>query len=68
MKDYRKIPLSQLLADRDIFAIFDEEFQKESWLDVTVLVHSEGSIDDMLQDDVIPQRVLLRIIDRLDEM
>ncbi len=68
MSSIRKKPLSELLQDRSIFAIFDEEFQKENWLDVTVLVHSECSIDEMLEDGSVPKSVLLRIADRLDKI
>ena len=29
--DYREYPLSELLKNRKIFAVFDEEFQKGTW-------------------------------------
>lgn len=68
MKNYMQTPLAELLQDRDVFGIFDEEFQKESWLDVTVLVHSECSIDEIIKDGSIPPSVLERIVKSLDAL
>ena len=48
--DYREYPLSQLLQNRKIFAVFDEEFRKGTWLDATALLGSEGTINSLYRD------------------
>lgn len=64
--DFRKIPLSQLLQERQIFAIFDEEFQKSVWLDVSALLGSDCCIDDLYRDETLPKQTLDAIVERLD--
>ena len=64
-KKYEDIPLSQLLKERQIFEIFDDEFRNEGWLDVTALIGSESSIKDLEADQTIPATVLERIKTRL---
>ena len=65
--DYKNIPLSEILRDRDIFVIFDEEFQKDTWLDVTALQGSESTIEDLYSDKTVPENVLERIEKRIEE-
>ena len=63
--NYRDYPLSELLQNRDIFAIFDEEFQKGTWLDVTALLGSDSTIDQLYGDGTVPAETLDRIVARL---
>ncbi len=63
--DYREYPLSQLLQNRKIFAVFDEEFQKDTWLDATALLGSESTISSLYKDGTVPKETLDRIVDRL---
>lgn len=65
--DYKNIPLSEILRDRDIFVIFDEEFQKDTWLDVTALQGSDSTIEDLYSDKTVPEKVLERIEKRIEE-
>lgn len=65
--DYKNIPLSEILRDRDIFVIFDEEFQKDTWLDVTALQGSDSTIEDLRSDKTVPENVLERIEKRIEE-
>ncbi len=65
--DYKNIPLSEILRDRDIFVIFDEEFQKDTWLDVTALQGSDSTIEDLYSDKTVPENVLERIEKRIEE-
>ena len=65
--DYKNIPLSEILRDRDIFVIFDEEFQKDTWLDVTALQGSDSTIEDLYSDKTVPESVLERIEKRIEE-
>ncbi len=65
--DYKNIPLSEILRDRDIFVIFDEEFQKDTWLDVTALQGSDSTIEDLHSDKTVPENVLERIEKRIEE-
>lgn len=65
--ELRRLPFSQILQDRKIFTIFDEEFQKGMWLDVAALVGSESSIDDAYKDGTIPEKTLDHIVARLEE-
>ena len=65
--DYKNIPLSEILRDRDIFVIFDEEFQKDTWLDVTALQGSDSTIEDLYFDKTVPENVLERIEKRIEE-
>ena len=52
--DYREYPLSELLKNRKIFAVFDEEFQKGTWLDATALLGSESTINQLYRDGTVP--------------
>ncbi len=63
--DYREYPLSQLLQNRKIFAVFDEEFQKDTWLDVTALLGSDSTINQLYRDSIVPSETLDRIVTRL---
>ncbi len=63
--DFRDYPLSLLLKNRDIFTVFDEEFNKGTWLDVTALLNSESSINQLYSDDTVPAETLDRIVARL---
>lgn len=65
--DYTKLPLSEILREREIFVIFDEEFQKDTWLDVTALQGSESTIEDLHNDGTVPEEVLERIQKRIEE-
>ena len=53
--DYKNTPLSQLLRDREMFAIFDDEFQKATWLDVTALLSSDSTVMDLYADGTVPK-------------
>ncbi len=63
--DYKDIPLTKLLKDRRIFAIFDEEFHKGTWLDATALLGSESTLGGLYDDGIVPSDVLDNIIKRL---
>ncbi len=63
--DYRDIPLTDLLQDRRIFSIFDEEFRKGTWLDATALLGSESTLGGLYEDGTVPADVLDNIIKRL---
>ena len=63
--DISKEPLSVILQDRDIFSVFDEEFQKATWLDVTALLSSESTLTDLYNDDTVPADVLDEIVNRI---
>ncbi len=65
--DYREFPLSELLKNRKIFAVFDEEFQKGTWLDATALLQSESSINQLYRDGTVPQDTLDNIVERLSK-
>ena len=65
--DYREYPLSELLKNRKIFAVFDEEFQKGTWLDVTALLGSDSSINQLYHDGTVPRETLDRIVERLSK-
>lgn len=62
---YRDYPLSELLKNRDVFKVFDEEFQKDTWLDVTALLGSESTINQLYGDRTVPDETLDRIVARL---
>lgn len=64
----RQLPFSELLKDREIFAIFDEEFQKGTWLDVAALVGSDSCIDASYKDETIPKVTLDHIVARLEKL
>ena len=63
--DYRDIPLGEMLKDRRIFSIFDEEFHRDTWLDVTALLGSESTLGSLYEDGTVPKEVLDRILKRL---
>ena len=63
--DISKEPLSVILQDRDIFSVFDEEFQKATWLDVTALLSSESTLTDLYNDGTVPADVLDEIVNRI---
>lgn len=63
--DYREYPLSQLLKNRKIFAVFDEEFQKGTWLDPTALLGSDSTINQLYRDGTVPRDTLDSIVTRL---
>ncbi|MBE5910055.1 hypothetical protein [Pseudobutyrivibrio sp.] len=65
--DYREYPLSQLLQNRKIFAVFDEEFRKGTWLDATALLGSEGTINSLYRDGTVPRETLDNIVARLSK-
>ena len=56
--DYSNKPLKELLSQRDVFTIFDEEFHKATWLDLSALQDSDSSISDLRADDIVPSSVL----------
>ncbi len=68
MDRLRNRPLSEILRTEDIYNLFYEEFSKEEWLDVTVLLHSDCSVDDILEDGTVPREVMERVANRLDEL
>lgn len=63
--DYREYPLSQLLKNRKIFAVFDEEFQKGTWLDAAALLGSDSTINQLYRDGTVPRDTLDSIVTRL---
>lgn len=63
--NFREYPLSALLKNRDIFAIFDEEFAKGTWLDVTSLLDSDSTINQLYVDGIVPVDTLDSIVARL---
>jgi len=64
----QEMSLAELLSNREIFAIFDEEFHRGSWLDVTALLKSEGNLEDLYRDGSVPSEVLDRIKERLSDL
>lgn len=58
-------PLAEILVDRQIFNIFDEEFRNAGWLDVTALLKSESSLNDLYRDGTVPEAVLDRIKEKI---
>ena len=64
--DFKQQPLSALLQDRDIFAVFDEEFHRATWLDVTALLSSESTLLDLYADGTVPKSVLDEIVKRIE--
>lgn len=64
--DYMQQPLSVLLQNREIFAIFDEEFARATWLDVTALLSSESTLSDLYTDGIVPDGVLDEIVKRIE--
>jgi|GEM_PF-1087891 hypothetical protein len=63
--DITSIKLKDLLANREVFQIFDEEFSGAIWLDVTALLKSESTLNDLYKDNTVPKEVLDRIVKRL---
>ena len=68
MERLRNRPLSEILRTEKIYNLFFEEFSKEDWLDVTVLLHSDCSASDILEDGTVPREVMERVASRLDEL
>ena len=68
MERLRNRPLSEILRTEKIYNLFFEEFSKEEWLDVTVLLHSDCSASDILEDGTVPREVMERVASRLDEL
>ncbi len=66
--DYKNTPLSQLLRDREMFAIFDDEVQKATWLDVTALLSSDSTVMDLYADGTVPKEVLDAIDKRMPKI
>ena len=66
--DYSNSTLRELLSNREVFAIFDEEFHKGTWLDVTALQASESRISDLHAVGTVPADVLDRIEARLSQI
>lgn len=66
--DFLNCSLRELLQHREIFAVFDEEFQKTSWLDVTALLRSDGTFAGLYEDGTVPRDVLDAIAVRLEDM
>ncbi|HAN51120.1 MAG TPA: hypothetical protein DCP96_05385 [Lachnospiraceae bacterium] len=64
-EDFMVMSLANLLQNRDIFQIFDEEFHKSTWLDVTALLNSESTLTDLYHDETVPHEVLDAIVERL---
>lgn len=62
-----QISLSELLKNRDIFEIFDEEFHNATWLDASALIGSESTLEDLYRDNIVPGRVLDNIVRTLME-
>ena len=58
-------PLAEILVDRQIFSIFDEESRNAGWLDVTALLKSESSLNDLYRDGTVPEAVLDRIKEKI---
>ncbi len=65
--DYREFPLSELLQNRKIFAVFYEEFQKGTWLDATALLGSDSTINQLYRDGTVPRDTLDSIVSRLSK-
>ena len=65
--DYKNLPLSQILREREIYIIFDEEFQKSTWLELSALQSSESTVEDLLADGIVPKEVLERIDERIQK-
>ena len=66
--DYSNKPLKELLSQREVFTIFDEEFHKATWLDLSGLQDSESSISDLRADDIVPSTVLDSIESQLKSL
>ena len=65
--DYREYPLSKLLQNRKIYNVFDEEFQKGTWLDTTALLGSDSTINQLYRDGTVPRETLDIIVQRLSK-
>ena len=49
----------------DALLVFDEEFQKGTWLDATALIGSECTINQLYRDGTVPRETLDKIVERL---
>lgn len=65
--NYIDYPLSELLQNRKIYQVFDEEFRKGTWLDVTALLGSDSTIKQLYADGTVPRETLDAIIARLSK-
>lgn len=65
--DYKNLPLSQILREREIYIIFDEEFQKATWLELSALQNSDSTMEDLYSDNIVPHEVLDRIDERIQK-
>ncbi len=65
---YDELPLSELLQQRQVFSIFDEEFREAGWLDVTVLLDSESTIKGLESDGTVPDKVISSIRSRIEKL
>ena len=65
--DYKNLPLSQILREREIYIIFDEEFQKATWLELSALQNSDSTMEDLYSDNIVPHDVLDRIDERIQK-
>ena len=63
--EYKNIPIRDLLMDRRVFQIFDSEFSKSKWLNLSALQESESSIADMVADHTIPDDIMKSIEEQL---
>ncbi len=59
---FKEIPLSELLNNREVFEIFDEEFHNATWLDASALLGSESTLVDLYADGIVPASVLDKIV------
>ncbi len=64
----KELPLSELLQNREIFAIFDDEFNKEAWLDASALLKYEGTMQDLYSDGSVPEKTLDKISEKLQSI
>lgn len=65
--DITTISLKELLSDRKVFQIFDDEFRDAGWLDVTALLKSDSTLIDLYKDGTVPKDVLDRIMSKLSK-
>ena len=66
--DYSGVALNELLKDRRISELFDDEFHKATWLDASALIGSESTISDLYSDGTVPKAVLDKITERLNAL
>ena len=66
--DVKGLVLADLLKNRTVYEIFDEEFRRGTWLDASALVGSESSIEDLYNDKTVPSGVLDAVVERLEKL